>query len=612
MKGNGSRGTKLPYPRFAQYFRYGAVDTLPGNTVLYTSDINGQFNIWTQSFSGEVRPGYQRMLTAFYNRTVREFVVSPDGRRLYFIADREGNEQYQIYTLPVSGGEPVAVTDAEDTRHEINRGCIHPSGRLVAYCDNGRAKTDFDLVIRNMASGKENRPLEQGMLWANPIWDQTGRALTVEQFRSNTNTHSFVYRTGKQGLLEILPHEEDAVVDAVGWTADGMVLTASDIGSEFRHLSLFSPRNGKLTPVYRGKHDIEGVFYSPVTKEVLYSINNDGYSELYLGRPGSKFVRLRLPGRGHLYNTLSGMSTDRRRKTLAFVWAPDNSPPEIMVLDIARGKSAVLTESMAGGIPAGIPPPTLVRYSSADGRRIPAFYYRPVRPKIPFPVVLSIHGGPESQEKPGWGYEGLYQFLQHSGLGVFCPNIRGSNGYGKTYQKMIHRDWGGAELQDLRHAAEWLRNRKEVDGGRMAVFGGSFGGFATLSCVTRLPEYWKAGVDICGPSNLLTFCRSVPPFWQRFMKEWVGDADTEADFLMERSPITYIDRTRADMLIIQGANDPRVVKAESDQMVERLRNMGRDVQYIVFPDEGHGFTKVENARKGFGAAADFLVAKLKG
>ena len=229
---------------------------------------------------------------------------------------------------------------------------------------------------------------------------------------------------------------------------------------------------------------------------------------------------------------------------------------------------------------------------------------------LPICFNLSIHGGPEAQERPGWGYEGLYQFLQYSGIGVFCPNIRGSTGYGKSYQKLIHRDWGGNELQDLKFAAEWLMGRKEIDGSRMAVFGGSFGGFATLSCVTRLPEYWKAGVDICGPSNLLTFCKSVPPFWLRFMKEWVGDAETESDFLLQRSPITYIDRTKADMLIIQGANDPRVVKPESDQMVDRLKQMGRSVEYMVFPDEGHGFTKSENARKGFGAAADFLVAKL--
>ena len=610
MAGNLHKRVTTTYARFTQYFRYGTVDVLAGNSVVYTSDINGQFNLWTQSFSGDMTPGYQRMLTAFYDRTVREFVISPDGRLIYFIADTGGNEQFQIYSLPATGGEPVAVTSDETTRHEINRGGIHPDGKTFAYCDNSRAKTDFDLVIRNMRNGAEKRPLEAGFLWANPIWDQTGTRLTIEQFNSNTNRHSFIHDIKRSKNTEILPHEEEAAVDAVGWTKDGNVLVLSDVGSEFSQLSLFNPKSGSLIPIYHGKHDVEGSLYSAVSRVLLYSINNEGYSELYIGRPGSKFARVRMPCSGHLYGNMAGMSTDRMRKTAAFIWVPDASPPEIVLLELARRKSAVLTDSMAGGVPAGIPPPLLIHYSSFDGRAIPAFYYKPVGRKAKFPVVLSIHGGPESQERPGWGYEGLYQFLQYSGIGVFCPNIRGSTGYGKSYQKLIHRDWGGNELQDLKFAAYWLVGRKEVDRNRMAVFGGSFGGFATLSCVTRLPEYWKAGVDICGPSNLLTFCKSVPPFWRRFMKEWVGDAETESDFLMQRSPITYIDSTKADMLIIQGANDPRVVKPESDQMVDRLKKMGRSVEYMVFPDEGHGFTKSENARKGFGAAADFLVAKL--
>ncbi|MBX8638709.1 MAG: S9 family peptidase [Thermoplasmata archaeon] len=612
MVGNLHKRVPTKYDRFTQYFRYGTVDVLAGNSVLYTSDINGQFNLWTQSFSRDMTPGYQRMLTAFYDRTVREFVISPDRRVIYFIADTGGNEQFQIYGIPATGGEPFAVTSDETTRHEINRGGIHPNGNLFAYCDNSRAKTDFDLVIRNMRNGTEKRPLEQGFIWTEPIWDQTGLRLTVEQIHSNTNRHSFIHDIKKSKTTEILPHEENAAVDAVGWTTDGNVLVLSDVGSEFSHLSLFNPKNGALVPIYQGKHDVESVLYSAVSRELLYSINNEGYSELYLGRPGSKFARIRMPYRGHLYSSLNGISTDRSRKTVAFIWAPDARPPEIMLLELSRRRSAILTDSMAGGVPSGIPPPLLVHYESFDGRAIPAFYYKPVGRKAKFPVVLSIHGGPEAQERPGWGYEGLYQFLQYSGIGVFCPNIRGSTGYGKSYQKLIHRDWGGNELQDLKFAAEWLMGRKEIDGNRMAVFGGSFGGFATLSCVTRLPEYWKAGVDICGPSNLLTFCKSVPPFWLRFMKEWVGDAETESDFLLQRSPITYIDRTKADMLIIQGANDPRVVKPESDQMVDRLKQMGRNVEYMVFPDEGHGFTKSENARKGFGAAADFLIGKLTG
>jgi dipeptidyl aminopeptidase/acylaminoacyl peptidase len=191
-------------------------------------------------------------------------------------------------------------------------------------------------------------------------------------------------------------------------------------------------------------------------------------------------------------------------------------------------------------------------------------------------------------------------------IGVLATNIRGSTGYGKTYQKLIHRDFGGADLLDWEHAALYLRGLPWVDPARLGVFGGSYGGFATLSCVTRLPEYWAAAVDIVGPSNLITFARAVPPAWKRMMKQWVGDPDEDAEMLRERSPITYVDNVRAPLLVIQGANDPRVVKPESDQMVERLRELGRTVEYMVFDDEGHGFTKTANSLKALKASAEWL------
>ena len=203
-------------------------------------------------------------------------------------------------------------------------------------------------------------------------------------------------------------------------------------------------------------------------------------------------------------------------------------------------------------------------------------------------------------------YVPLYQYLVSRGIGVLATNIRGSTGYGKTFQKLIHHDWGGAELEDLRHAAEWLRAQDWVDSDRLGVFGGSFGGFATLSCVTRLPEYWRSAVEFFGPSNLVTFAKAVPPTWRRFMNRWVGDPETEADFLLERSPITYVENVRVPLLVIQGATDPRVVKGESDQMVERLRELGRDVEYVVYDDEGHGFTKRRNMSDAFRRSAEWL------
>ena len=254
--------------------------------------------------------------------------------------------------------------------------------------------------------------------------------------------------------------------------------------------------------------------------------------------------------------------------------------------------------------------PELVSYPSFD-RKIPAFLYRPTpRGTEKAPVLLMIHGGPQAQERPSYGYAGMYQYLLSKGIGILAPNIRGSTGYGKEYERLILHDWGGAELRDIEGAWKYLLTLDWVDPVRIAVGGGSFGGFATLSAATRIPDAWRAAVDIFGPSNLVTFAKAVPPHWRKMMAEWIGDPDKEQEFLLARSPITYAEKLKCPILIIQGARDPRVVKGESDQFVEKLRAMGRETDYMVIPDEGHGFTKQKNEFAAYQKITDFLVAQL--
>jgi dipeptidyl aminopeptidase/acylaminoacyl peptidase len=284
----------------------------------------------------------------------------------------------------------------------------------------------------------------------------------------------------------------------------------------------------------------------------------------------------------------------------------------VYVVDTGRGASRTVTESWIGGGFAedDLVDVELVSYPTFDGRDVPAWLYRPRGVEGRAPVVLAIHGGPEAQEHPI--YSPLYQYLASRGIGVLATNIRGSTGYGKTYQRLIQRDWGGGDLKDWDHAVQWLRAKDWVDAERIGVWGGSYGGFAVLTCVTRLPDYWAAAVDIFGPSNLITFAKAVPPTWRRMMKRFVGDPEEDADLLRERSPMTYIEDAKAPLLVIQGAKDPRVVRGESDQLVEKLRTLGRTVEYIVFEDEGHGFTKRANEIATMRASAGWLETHLLG
>jgi dipeptidyl aminopeptidase/acylaminoacyl peptidase len=304
------------------------------------------------------------------------------------------------------------------------------------------------------------------------------------------------------------------------------------------------------------------------------------------------------------------MSLSADGTTVALLLALPTRPTNLVCVDLDAGEVAWRTEiAPVAADPASMVEPDLVSYPTHDGRTIPAFLYRPHGPG-PFPAVLSVHGGPQAQERPSYAYSGLYQYLLARGIAVLAPNVRGSTGYGTSFEKLILHDWGGAELGDLERARAYLSSLEWVDADRIAVFGGSFGGFAVLSCLSRLPELWAAGVDIVGPSNLVTLTRSAPPTWHRMVAELIGDPDTERDFLLSRSPITHADNITAPLYVIQGAKDPRVNQAESDQIVHRLRDRGVQVRYDVYADEGHGFVRRANEEKALSDSAEFLIHHL--
>jgi dipeptidyl aminopeptidase/acylaminoacyl peptidase len=602
--------------RLEQHWRYGDIAWLRSGELLFTADITGQSNLWHQIVGPKGERGFAQPLTTYTDRSVRTITPSPDGRSIIYTADQDGDEKVQIYRIGGQGGAAKAISTDRTVPHFVAPGGLDPTGRRLLYSDTARTASDLDVVLLDLARGTSARPLPEGALWSDATWDPTGRRFSVLQVRSNTRIHSFVHDVAKGTTVEVIPHESEDWVAAEGWTRDGRsLLVRTDLDREFKQLELVDLASGERRVIAAGKGDVENVAFSAKTSMLVYCVNENGFSKLYAGRLGSRaHVVTSLP-RGCRTNLVWGnpLALSPDGKTAAINWETGTGPPEIRSFSLTGPQASQLSESMVGGVPdAPLPAPRPVRFQSTDGRWVPAFYMLPKRrTEEKMPAVLSIHGGPESQTRPEWGFSGtLHAWLNAQGIAVLAPNIRGSTGYGKTYQRLIHHDWGGGELQDLQAAAEWLRARPEIDPTRLGVYGASFGGFATLSCVTRLPRYWKVGVDLFGPSNLLTFVRSVPPFWVRFMDEWVGNPNTEPDFLRDRSPITYIDNVRADLLIVQGGNDPRVNRAESEQMVERLKASGRKVEYVVFEDEGHGFTRRSNELIATAAVGRFLADHL--
>jgi dipeptidyl aminopeptidase/acylaminoacyl peptidase len=593
---------RYTFDQYAAIRRYQPALTFSpdGSAIAYSTNTSGQFNLWRQPSDG----GYPRQLTLFTEQAVRDAAWSPDGETIVFSADEHGNEFYQLFTIPQRGGRPEAFVAEPDVQHYLAGDAWSPDGRLIAYAGNDREPTDQDVVARDVETGEVRRLLADDANYFAGGWSPDGNWLTAVKFDSNSDSDIFlVSRDGETRRL-LTTREGEIRYFPGPWKADGSgFYLVTDEEREFMGLACFdlaaNAYRWDVTPDW----DIEHVEASADGSLLVWSVNEDGYSRLF-ARDERTGRTIDLPSIPDGVVSLLKVSRDGRKIGLMLNRA--THPSEIFVVDVASGTVTQVTDGFLGGInEADLIAPELVRFPTFDGKQIPAFLYRP-RGTGPFPAVLSIHGGPEAQERPTYNYSGLYQYLLNQGIGVLAPNVRGSTGYGKTYQKLIHRDFGGNDLKDFDAATKFLQSLPWVDPKRLGVFGGSYGGFATLSCVSRLPDYWAAAVDIVGPANLVTFAKAVPPTWRRYMAERVGDPETDADFLMSRSPITYVDQIKAPLFVIQGANDPRVVRAESDQIVERLRARGVEVKYDVYPDEGHGFTKRENELKALRDVAAFF------
>ncbi|HEX7104739.1 MAG TPA: S9 family peptidase [Acidothermaceae bacterium] len=580
-----------------------------GRHVVFSSNASGQSNLWRQEIGGTVAT----QLTRFTDRAVRDVAWSPDGTRLVFTADHDGDEFHQLFLMDADGGDARPLTDAPQVQHHL--ATIEPfsrDGRHVLYAGNDRDRTCQDVLLLDLETGAVRRIVATEGLHYPIGFSPDERHVGVTRLNSNTDADLLLVEPGVTDPARprvLNPHEGEVKHDPAPWKPDGTAVYAlTDNGRDFTGLAEFPVNGGEFRWVESPEWDVEQAVVSSDGSTLAWTVNEDGYSRVRARslRTGEEIGVPAVPG-----GTISALRISPDGRLLAFLLARATRPTEVVAVDLAANVVHVLTESTPPALrEITAIEPQLIRFPTHDGRDVPAFLYKPDG-EGPFPVLLSIHGGPEAQERPSYMYGGFYQYLLAQGVGVLAPNVRGSTGYGSTYQRLIHHDWGGDELRDFEHAVKHLHTLSWVDPNRIAVFGGSFGGFATLSCVSRLPKLWAAGVSIVGPSNLVTFVKAVPPTWLRLMAKWVGDAETERDFLLERSPVTYADDIVAPLFVIQGANDPRVVKAESDQIVQRLRARGVDVRYDVYEDEGHGFTKRANEIKALGDAADFLISHLR-
>jgi dipeptidyl aminopeptidase/acylaminoacyl peptidase len=546
----------------------------------------------------------------------------PDGSRFIAKLDPDGRDDYQLIEVDPASGEATPIATQPGTRNDI--GWPHsarskpysPDGRYLAYASNRRDRDCFDIVLHDLTTGDERLVLTAGdQVPADRYfpdmfsWDSRRLLVTRLHQQSEQEIYAIDIASGQVSLLT--RPDRPAKHFAVAARPEGTYLCSTRDGN-FTGLARLD--NGGTTHwIDTPEHDIEFAVLSADGGTLAWAVNEDGYTTIRHcavrdGEPGPIQPVTGLPPDAYAFQ--GGFAghvlqfADDGRTLLAM-----DADHAIWSINLDKDEATRTVPAQESSTRPGRKRiPETVTFTSADGTVVHALLYKPDTP-APFPVVVDIHGGPEVQAIPI--PDPLHEKLLARGIAVLTPNIRGSSGYGLRYQRLIYRDWGGGDVEDLRAAAEFLRAQPWADPDRLAVFGASYGGFAALCCLTMLPQYWRAGVSECGVSDQVEDIRTMQPSWRRRAKDWIGDVNDPEDLrrLIRASPITHVDQVRAPVLLLHGTNDTNVDIASSDAFYARLTELGKAVDYKRIDGAGHAMSQQVDVPT---MICDWLTEKLLG
>jgi dipeptidyl aminopeptidase/acylaminoacyl peptidase len=531
-----------------------------------------------------------------------------DPRTVFYLQDAGGGEFYQLHRLDRRTGRTALLTDGRSRHSSL---VLSADGRRLAYAGTGRNGKDTDVYLAETARPEAARRVLEGEGAFFPAdFSRDGKRLLVVEYRSiaDADLHLVEVETGGRRRLS----EGTGSVRAAAFSADGRaVYLATDRGSDRNRLVRLDLAGGAPVALAPGvAWGIEDLAVAPDGSRVAFTANEDGISRLYLLDPRTgRVVPAAAPD-----GVFAGLRFPERRADRLFLSVESaTSPLDAWSIDLAARKTSRWTRSETGGLdPDTFVAPELVRYPSTDGVTVPAFLYRPRKPG-PRPVVVDWHGGPEAQTRPE--FDPLVQFLANElGFAVLQPNVRGSDGYGKAYLAMDDGVKREAALADIGATLDFIATRPDLDAARVAVFGGSYGGYMVLATAVFHPDRIRAAVDIVGISSIPTFLESTQAYRRDLRRAEYGDERIpEVRAVQERiSPLAHAARIRAPLFVVQGANDPRVPRSEAEQIVRAARENGQEVWYLLALDEGHGFRKKENRDFYLAATALFLERQLGG
>ncbi len=601
--------TKYPFERYLNVrIANGPSFSPDGKRLSFLTDITGVAEVWNIPIDIHVSaPAWPDQLT-FRGERVVGASYSPTDDLLLVTADVGGNERTQLYLLSTDGSAFTALTSQPEAIYLF--GGWSPDGTRITYSSNERDARYFDVYERSMETGETRQLLQHdGTNYASG-YSPDGRYVLISRVLTNVRTQLLLLdtTTGEIRILTPEVSEGQALYAFPSWSADGRGLyLLSNRGRQFLSLAWLDLAAAEMTYLREESWDAENLALTRDGTRMAIVINEDGYSRLQLFDVANGWdARRELPAPALPPGIIFEARWSQDGAQLALTHIVANDTADVWVWDVAEQVLWRATRSSLGGIPcASFIEPSLVRYPTFDGREIPAFLYLP-RDRQPrgLPVVINVHGGPEGQVRPS--FDPVIQYLVAQGYAALAPNVRGSTGYGYEYQRLDDVRLRMNSVADLQYAVFWLRESGIADPKRIAVMGGSYGGFMVLSAITTYPDLWAAAVDIVGVANFVTFLENTGPWRRRMRESEYGSLDHDREFLEQISPIHYVDRITAPLFVVHGANDPRVPIGEAEQIVAALRSRSVPVEYMRFEDEGHGLVKRANKLVAYPAIARFL------
>jgi len=611
--------------------------------IFFLSNLSGHLSLYSMSFGGSVPVPLLPPHIALQNPHLiggYSFYAFPKLGKILVMIDKDGDENYQPMLIPMEGGFPEPAFNNFFAEYRVYLGECDGEKGIVYLGAERRDKALIETYRGDLKSGKLTKIAKSEFGIGVSAYRANHKKLLLGTGYTVGDSVLYLWQNGKQRLLYGKPLEaraegENVPLNGLGYSEfspgeKGAIVTSSVFEDTYSLGYIRIDKPGTLEPVelrgvkHTGAGELDALAHLFKDHYILY-FNIDGCSWIYEGVFDEKKRRMTL------INTLVGLPPldngmlervhyDKQADVFIFAFSTATSPTQIYTVGgKKRDKIVHHTSEKILGIPDG----TLSKgedasFVSHDGLRVSARLYLPSKGlgfKGPRPVVYYVHGGPQGQERPdfAWFSMPLIQYLTLRGFAVFVPNVRGSTGYGLSYTKHVDRDWGGQDRLDHVHAmTKVLPKDKRLDVSRAAVVGRSYGGYMTLMQAGLHPDLWKASCDMFGPYDLLTFSDRIPETWKPIFKLSIGDPEKPEDRaqLVERSPKTHLHNMSAPMLVIQGRNDPRVVAAESEDLVRELKSQGKDIDLLIFEDEGHDVLKYENRVECYNAIVDFFARHL--